>query len=764
MTMVFSTLVTSVDGQHFFNLTGSTEFAVLGKDFTWTCKTFIPPGQDVSAVLFFRNNRKSGFVGFINESCAIDKPVPSYTYNCTSESTYTLTIPAEKMTSDEEGSLWQCQHVADGRFKSNNVTLNIGVSVYNVSLFPSDNPLIIREGTHLVIECVVNGNATPTPTITWYLGSTDITNTAGNDTSYINITGRREDNMKTIQCRATNTKEPNNASTTLIVEYPPSVLALTQREIVEGRDLSVTCQATPGNPSSTTFFWTKDSEYKQKGARLYIPNIQRSGSGTYRCTVENNYSNGETGTHDQDMDVSVLFPPSVMPLTQQEIVEGSDLSVTCRATPGNPSSTTFFWTKVDNSGFRQNGARLQIPNIPRDWFGVYRCTAENTYNIGGKGMNSQEMVVNVLCRPIPLDYNITLGVTDTSGIEFSTTVIAYPRPQYVLKYENGTTNSKPTGTLITNGVNNFTFNFNQTVVKNSDFGTYHLNISNQLGQTIVFVDIIPQKRPDSPRNIKVTCEVTSARVQWVSSFNGGGPQTFTAFAYIGQQEASRSEVIDDGENIIHETVIRNLQTSKQYVFNVSAQNKFGISSSISTSCTTAQVVTDDYGSVAAGVGGSIALILIIIIILLLCLFNRRYAFASNIRKQIERRIRKGADTNSSHYVTTEQHNTDDRETYDQLTQTTGLDQYELFHRNENEDSHVTYQNVENMDDPSYQVTATTTIAGNQSQGSNVLYQNVEARNNLENRDTETKTTGSSKELKKPMEDNSSGYVNVSFIQ
>lgn len=87
-----------------------------------------------------------------------------------------------------------------------------------MSLFPSDNPLIIREGTHLVIECVVNGNAAPTPTITWYLGSSDITNTAGNNTSFINITGRREDNMKTIQCRATNTKEPNNASTTLIVE------------------------------------------------------------------------------------------------------------------------------------------------------------------------------------------------------------------------------------------------------------------------------------------------------------------------------------------------------------------------------------------------------------------------------------------------------------------------------------------------------------------------------------------------------------------
>ena len=93
------------------------------------------------------------------------------------------------------------------------------MSVYNVSLFPSDDPLIIREGTHQVIKCEVNGNATPTPTKTWYLGSTDITNTAGNNTSFINITGRRENNKKTIQCRATNiNEEPKNASTTLMVE------------------------------------------------------------------------------------------------------------------------------------------------------------------------------------------------------------------------------------------------------------------------------------------------------------------------------------------------------------------------------------------------------------------------------------------------------------------------------------------------------------------------------------------------------------------
>lgn len=92
-----------------------------------------------------------------------------------------------------------------------------------------------------------------------------------------------------------------------------------------------------------------------------------------------------------------------MPFTYQTIVEGSEFSVTCYAIPGNPNSTTFFWTKIDHSEFRQNGARLQIPNINRSSSGTYRCTAENTYYNGQKGNHSQHMFVNILCKNnIPL--------------------------------------------------------------------------------------------------------------------------------------------------------------------------------------------------------------------------------------------------------------------------------------------------------------------------------------------------------------------------
>lgn len=43
---------------------------------------------------------------------------------------------------------------------------------------------------------------------------------------------------------------------------------------------------------------------------------------------------------------------------------------------------------------------------------------------------------------------------------------------------------------------------------------------------ILFFFLIKGK-PDNPRDIKVMCEFLRARVQWISSFDGGDPQNFT---------------------------------------------------------------------------------------------------------------------------------------------------------------------------------------------------------------------------------------------
>lgn len=93
------------------------------------------------------------------------------------------------------------------------------VEVYNISISPSDNPITIRENFQMEFRCLVNSNAVPVPTITWYLGSTDITYMAETDTTSITITGNRADNTKTLQCRALkNNKPPKKENTTLNVE------------------------------------------------------------------------------------------------------------------------------------------------------------------------------------------------------------------------------------------------------------------------------------------------------------------------------------------------------------------------------------------------------------------------------------------------------------------------------------------------------------------------------------------------------------------
>lgn len=94
----------------------------------------------------------------------------------------------------------------------------------------------------------------------------------------------------------------------------------------------------------------------------------------------------------------IVVPPRVNILSLKLQVENTNLSINCNATPGNPNTTRFLWTKVDDSTFRKNEATLQLPKIQRTSSGTYRCTAKNTYSNGQNGSHSGEIFINVLCK------------------------------------------------------------------------------------------------------------------------------------------------------------------------------------------------------------------------------------------------------------------------------------------------------------------------------------------------------------------------------
>ena len=85
---------------------------------------FVPPDQTGNGVIFYRNSIVCSSIGLVPQ-CKILITNPKYTYGCLTESSYTLTIPAENMTENEQGSIWRCEYPGDGRFRSPDVTLNI---------------------------------------------------------------------------------------------------------------------------------------------------------------------------------------------------------------------------------------------------------------------------------------------------------------------------------------------------------------------------------------------------------------------------------------------------------------------------------------------------------------------------------------------------------------------------------------------------------------------------------------------------------------
>nr|XP_022345367.1 hemicentin-1-like isoform X3 [Crassostrea virginica] len=567
------------------------------------------------------------------------------------------------------------------------------VDVHNVSLIPSDNPMTLAEGVYYMVRCVVNSNAVPAPTITWYMGSTDITNMAGSNASSIIITVNREHNNRMLECKATNNNKPSKTgATTLNVEYPPSVIPLTQKDTIEGQDFLISCRAIPGNPITTMFWWIKvnDPEFRQNGSTLELPSIQRNRSGTYKCITENTYSNGWKGTDSQEMVVNVLYKPVIRGNIRTFVNETNRVVLT-REIDSNPLSNISWY---DGSELLKTQTFAEIANLTIE---NASCTDTKNFTLSvsnavQRNVESMvELIVN--CKPKAEDVEITIVITSaTRRISMSTTVMAYPEPRYILKYENGTRNNMMTVHLQKNAINNFTVHCEQQFAQEMDSVTYILELSNVFGASTVFIRILKQEKPSPPTIIEAECEGTGARLKWKSSFDGGAVQFFFVVALSDTYKSSRSDIIrDKGENQTHQTVVPFLRPSVLYTFYVFAKNSIGVTLSEELNCTTLKDIpkTSNTSNQTFEVVGSVAGVVVVLTlaIVLSCFVHRHFTLICNIGFQRRSTHVKTADLieEKSHYTAmSEQESENERNPYDVLTPTESSNQYEAIQMKESQ--------------------------------------------------------------------------------
>lgn len=107
-------------------MTGSSEYAYPGRAFTWTC-AFLKPKEISTNYVFFKRNASTKCVGigYINGVCRIDSYISKYTYKCLSENIYSLTIPADNMTKDEQNSQWHCESIVNSSYRSSSILLKV---------------------------------------------------------------------------------------------------------------------------------------------------------------------------------------------------------------------------------------------------------------------------------------------------------------------------------------------------------------------------------------------------------------------------------------------------------------------------------------------------------------------------------------------------------------------------------------------------------------------------------------------------------------
>ncbi|XP_066024471.1 hemicentin-1 isoform X2 [Pocillopora verrucosa] len=305
---------------------------------------------------------------------------------------------------------------------TNSKTASIQVTVnYSPSIVMRPISKTVNESNNLELFCNATGH--PTPLITWYkVADPSVPPSVG---TVLNVTNMSRTDSGVYQCRASNGIGTDVfALANVTVNYAPKIdMRPLSQTVNESDNLELFCNAT-GRPAPQ-IMWYKVADTLvplSNDTALKVKNINRTGSGVYRCRASNGIGTGVCAS----ATVTVNFPPSLDYTSDDTTINETDnVTLFCNATGYPHPRITWTFLRGSESTIVGREESLPLSNVSRTQAGTYQCTAFNDWT------SSEAANIQVIVNYAPkIDMRpVSQTVNESDNLELFCNATGHPAPQ-----------------------------------------------------------------------------------------------------------------------------------------------------------------------------------------------------------------------------------------------------------------------------------------------------------------------------------------------